>query len=97
MTTITKAEAITQGARRIPIVESSLRAESLAWLRAGGRPVPTMPVRLHVFPESSIAIADGRHRIWLARQRKEDFIEGKIVGYGSRGGQIWSYTGKIPI
>jgi hypothetical protein len=56
-----------------------------------------MPVRLHVFPESSIAIADGRHRIWLARQRKEDFIEGKIVGYGSRGGQIWSYTGKIPI
>lgn len=95
---IGKVEAVRRGARQIQIRESDLRAESLAWLRAGKPTYPaSMTPRLHVYPDTGITINDGRHRIFLARERGETEIHGKIVGYGPRGGMLWSYTGKIPI
>jgi hypothetical protein len=95
---ITKAEAIARGARGITIRESELRLESLEWLRAGKPTYPaTMVPRLHVYPDTGITINDGRHRIFLARERGETHIAGKIVGYGPKGGQLWSHTGRFPI
>jgi hypothetical protein len=94
---MTKAEAVRRGARGITIRETDLRAESLAWLRAGKPTYPaSMTPRLHVYPDG-ITINDGRHRIFLAREAGQTHIAGKIVGYGPRGGQQWSFTGQIPI
>lgn len=92
-----KAEALRRGARQIQIREGDLRPESLAHLRKGGRAIEALPVRLHVYPDTGITINDGRHRIFVAREKGETEIHGKIVGYGPRGGTLWSYTGKIPI
>lgn len=95
---MTKSEAIRRGARQIQIRETELRPESLAWLRAGKPTYPaTMIPRLHVYPDTGLTINDGRHRIFLARERGETEIRGTIVGFGPRGGQLWSYTGKLPI
>lgn len=94
---IAKAEAVRRGARQIQVREGDLRPESLLHLRKGGRVLASMPVRLHVYPDVGITINDGRHRIFVARERGETEVQGKIVGYGPRGGQLWSYTGKVPI
>lgn len=94
---ITKQEAIRKGARGMVIPTMGLRKESFDWLKLG-RPIPKQyPVRLHVYPDAGIVIHDGRHRILLARERGETEIRGRIVAYGKRGGQLWSYTGRFPI
>jgi hypothetical protein len=95
---ISKADAVRRGARGIAILESNLRPDSLAWLRAGKPAYPvSMGIRLHVYPDVGIVINDGRHRIYLARERGETEVKGKICGYGPRGGELWSYSGRFPI
>jgi hypothetical protein len=92
-----KQESIELGAHGIAIKEKDLRPVSLEFLRGGGTPVGTMPVRLHVYPNCAPVINDGRHRIFMAREKGATHVPGKIVGYGPRGGQLWSYTGKVRV
>jgi hypothetical protein len=95
---MTKRQAREIGATQIVIREQDLRPESLAYLRRSGATVnPAMPIQLAVYPDSPLHIVNGRHRIFLARERGEKSVIGQITGYGPRGGQRWSYTGKILI
>lgn len=58
----------------------------------------SFPIRLTVYPDDHVPnVANGNHRICIARERGQKFVHGQIVGYGPRGGQIWSFTGRIPI
>jgi hypothetical protein len=94
---LTKAEAVQLGARGLAIPQSGLRAESFAYLRAGGKPIPSLPVTLAIYPDGVRAIVDGRHRITIARERGESHVNGRIIGYGPRLGVVWRHTGKVPI
>lgn len=63
-----------------------MRAESFAYLRAGGKVQPFDRVRLEQWPDAELAIGNGRHRIALALERGDDHIIGDFVQYGPRGG-----------
>jgi len=89
--------AVKAGAKGIAIATAALRKASLDYLREGGHPSPALPVTLTCYPGGVIGITDGRHRIYLARQRGETSIHGTIRGMGPRGGITWSHTGKLPI
>lgn len=92
-----KSRALELGARGLVVPSAGLREESFAYLRRGGKPVPSLPVTLAVYPDGTRHIVDGRHRITLAREAGETTIHGKMVGYGPRLGVVWRYTGRIPI
>jgi hypothetical protein len=92
-----KQSAIRDGFRGMPIPQSGLRDASFTFLRGGGVPTPTLPVMLTVYPGGQRVIADGRHRITVARERGETHVHGVILGYGPRGAVRWRYTGKIPV
>lgn len=94
---MTKAAALAIGAKGLDVPVSGLRPESFAYLRAGGKPVPTLPVTLAFYPDGTRHIVDGRHRITLARELGETTIRGKIIGYGPRLGVVWRHTGRFPI
>ena len=95
-TMMLKTEAVARGAKGIPIEQTDLREESLRHLQERGTVHPSLPVTLNVYIDR-IHIADGRHRIWLARRRGEHTIKGVINGYGPLGGQRWIYKGIFPI
>jgi hypothetical protein len=97
MKLMTKQEAREIGATQIVVRERDLRPESLAYLRSGATVNPAMPIELAVYPDSPLHIVNGRHRIFLARERGETSVIGRITGYGPRGGKRWSYAGKILI
>jgi|SRR5262245_63810621 len=92
-----KVRLVELGARGLEVPEAGLRKESFDYLRGGGKPLDALPVTIAVYPDGKRAIVDGRHRLLLARERGEPTIRGKMIAYGPRGGQLWSYTGKIPI
>ena len=94
---ISKAEAIKLGARGLEVPQQGLRPESFAYLSAGGKPLPSLPVTIVFWSDGKRSIQDGRHRITMARERGEQSIPGKMKAYGPRGGVVWSFTGKVPI
>jgi hypothetical protein len=94
---ITKAAALKLGANGLAVPHSGLRSESFAWLRAGGKPVHSLPITIVVWPDGTRHIQDGRHRITLARELGQTHVHGRILGYGPRGGVRWRYRGQFPI
>lgn len=94
---ITKTRARELGASGLAIPQAGLRPESFAWLRAGGRPIASLPVMVAFFPDGVRSIVDGRHRITLAREAGEKHVRGVLIGYGPRGGERWRFSGWIPI
>jgi hypothetical protein len=94
---MTKAEWVKRGAHGLAIPQGGLRPESFTYLRAGGKPVPTLPVTLAIYPGGKLAIVDGRHRITIARELGHTHVPGKIVAYGPRLGVLWRYTGAIRV
>ena len=97
MATTSKRDALELGARGLEVPQSGLRPESFAYLRSGGPTVPTAPVTIVFYPDGKRAIADGRHRITLARERGETSIHGRMIGYGPRLGILWRHSGRVPI
>lgn len=93
----TKAEALKLGARGLAVPQQGLRPESFDYLRAGGKPVASLPVMVAFLPDGVRHIVDGRHRITIAREHGLEWIRGTMLGYGPRGGRLWKYTGLIPI
>lgn len=85
------------GARGLDVPRQGLRAESLEYLRAGRQTSAALPVTICFYPDGKRGIQDGRHRILVAREHGEDFVHGRIIGMGPRGGIQWSYTGKVMI
>jgi hypothetical protein len=73
----------------------ALRGQSLEYLRAGGK--TNDPVRINVYPDGSSGVTDGRHRITVARERGENFVQATVSGVGPRGGSLWTYTGLVKI
>jgi hypothetical protein len=94
---VTKREALELGAVGLTVPRVGLRPDSFTYLRAGGKPVPTLPVTIAFYPDGTRHIVDGRHRITLAREAGEKTIVGKMIGYGPRLGIVWKHTGRIPI
>jgi hypothetical protein len=94
---LTKGQALAIGARGLQIPQSGLRPESFEYLRAGGKPVPSLPVTLAFYADGTRHIVDGRHRITLARERGEQTIVGRMIGYGPRLGIVWRHSGRFPI
>lgn len=92
-----KREALELGAAGLKVPAAGLRPESFAYLRAGGKPVPTLPVTLAFYPDGTRHIVDGRHRITLAREAGQQTIAGRLIGYGPRLGIVWKHTGRFPI
>jgi hypothetical protein len=92
-----KVKAVAKGAKGIRVERDTLRTNSLDFLRAGGKPSQVLPVTLTAYPDGTIGITDGRHRIYLARKEGKTHVHGVIRGMGPRGGIVWSYTGKIRI
>ena len=94
---MTRAEWVKRGAHGLAVPQDGLRAESFDYLRGGGRPIPSLPVTLAVYPNGKLAIVDGRHRITLARLRGDASVQGKMLAYGPRLGVLWRYTGPIRV
>jgi hypothetical protein len=94
---MTKAEAVKLGARGLEVPQGGLRPESFQFLRAGGKPVPTLPVTIAFHADGSRHIVDGRNRITLAREAGERTVSGLLIGYGPRLGIKWRHRGKMPI
>lgn len=93
----TKSDWVELGAKGLAVPQDGLRPETFKYLSGGGEPSKALPVTIVVYPEGRRAIVDGRHRISLARLRRENSIPGVMWAMGPRGGKLWSYTGKIPI
>lgn len=94
---MTKRSAVLMGARDLEVPRQGLRVESLEYLRAGRQVSTALPVTICFYPDGSRGFQDGRHRVLVARERGEDFVRGRIIGMGPRGGIRWSYTGKVLI
>jgi hypothetical protein len=92
-----KKMAVALGASGLPIPQSGLRPESFEYLRRGGKPIPSLPVMIAVYPDGQRVIVDGRHRITIGREQGKSTVQGTMIGYGPRLGVVWRYTGKIPI
>jgi SPP1 gp7 family putative phage head morphogenesis protein len=74
-----------------------LRATSFAHLRGGGAVTQALPVSIAVYPDGTVFPRDGRHRITLARERGQKFIEGDVIRVGKRGGEKVEKKVRIPI
>ncbi len=64
----------------------TMRPESFAHLRSGGSVSKTMPVMVTLYPDGMLAVTDGRHRIWVAKERGFTHIDGVLRLMGPRGG-----------
>jgi hypothetical protein len=92
-----KPAALKLGAHGLAVPQSGLRPESFTYLRAGGKPVRSLPITIVVWPDGTRHIQDGRHRITIARELGQLQVVGRMLGYGPRGGIRWRYRGPIPI
>lgn len=81
--------------------DPGMRKATLAFYRSGTRDAQSAsskPIECKVWPgQQRMVIVDGRHRALHARQEGKRGIRAHIVGMGPRGGQVWSYTGTIPV
>lgn len=92
-----KAYWLKLGASGLDVPQSGLRSESFAYLRGGGKPIPSLPITIAVYPDGKRAIVDGRHRITIARESGASHVQGRMLAYGPRLGILWRYTGRIPV
>lgn len=74
-----------------------MRDASLEFLRAGGAASEAMPVTFAIEHDGKLRGIDGRHRITVARERGDEFINVKVILLGPRGGTKWEGFLKIRI
>ncbi len=64
----------------------TMRPESFNYLRGGGTPRASMSVMLTLYPDGMLAVTDGRHRLWIAKELGHTHVEGVLRVMGPRGG-----------
>lgn len=68
---------------------SGMKPESMDYLRAGGQPGNANDVvRIESYPDNPVTIANGRHRIALAREQKRPSVRGDYVRYDADGNVV---------
>lgn len=65
----------------------TMRPESFAFLRGGGKASPGTPVTLTRYADGKLVGTDGRHRITVAREQGKKSITGELRTVGPRGGE----------
>lgn len=72
------------------------RPESFAHLRAGKAIHGGIP-SVTVYADGRPVVQDGRHRITIARERGDKFIEARVTELGPRGGVRRVRVARVPI
>src|SRR5690606_28516763 len=63
----------------------TLRDGSLEYLRTGGTARPQAPIAFDVYPDTGMRLADGRHRITVAREQGVKTVAAEVREYNSAG------------
>ena len=86
------------GTRQLRVDPSGMRAESLRLVATQmTRRERMRPIEVHVHPGEKPFLADGRHRLEVARARGRKWLDAIVRTYGPRGGLLGVRRGRIRI